>query len=156
MVTNNKDPQSPNTAITHYYQCSVAEQREVALAQLLKVRTEIHVHTFMHMCITIMLILMVIQSCMEEPCFDTLRTKKQLGYVYLPYLEIYIIYVIHVYRYTVYMTMHDTHNVIGLSVNLVTQGTKFRLVASYNVRLLVSVTRPLCSLIPVMNMSVLV
>ena len=37
MITNYKDPNSPNTVLTDYYQCSVADPREVAMAQLLVV-----------------------------------------------------------------------------------------------------------------------
>ena len=43
---------------------------------------------------------------MEEPCFDILRTKKQLGYV-------------------VYATEHNTSGILGLSVNVHTQNSKF-------------------------------
>lgn len=81
VLAGNRDPLSPNTVLTDYYQCSVADPREGTIAQLLV-------------------------KCMEEPCFDSLRTKQQLGY-------------------TVYVNVHDTHNVTGISLNLVTQVQKF-------------------------------
>ena len=43
---------------------------------------------------------------MEEPCFDILRTKKQLGY-------------------SVYPEDHTTSGILGLSINVQTQNSKF-------------------------------
>ncbi|CAI8030497.1 Nardilysin, partial [Geodia barretti] len=51
----NRDPDSPNTVVTDYYQSCPRTDRDSTIASLLV-------------------------SCMEEPAFDDLRTKKQLGY----------------------------------------------------------------------------
>jgi len=48
----------------------------------------------------------LIHYMMCEPCFDILRTKKQLGY-------------------SVYVEDHDTAGVVGLTVNVQTQRSKF-------------------------------
>lgn len=44
---------------------------------------------------------------MEEPCFDVLRTREQLGYV-------------------VYNSSKNTEGIIGLSVVVSSQASKFR------------------------------
>ena len=49
---------------------------------------------------------MMAWSLMEEPIFDTLRTQEQLGYA-------------------VSMCMRNTYGVLGLSVTVNTQATKF-------------------------------
>jgi len=51
-------------------------------------------------------VLDVITMLMEEPVFDTLRTQEQLGY-------------------SVFNTMRNTYGVLGLSVTVNTQATKF-------------------------------
>ena len=43
---------------------------------------------------------------MEEPVFDTLRTKEQLGY-------------------SVYNTLRNTHGILGMSISVNSQATKF-------------------------------
>ena len=73
--------QDDNSMITVYIQFGGASVRESSLMQLLSI-------------------------CMEEPCFDILRTKKQLGY-------------------SVYAMDHNTSGIIGLSVNVQTQNSKF-------------------------------
>ncbi|XP_039248083.2 nardilysin-like [Styela clava] len=51
-------------------------------------------------------ILRLLEAIMDEPCFDILRTKQQLGY-------------------SVYVQQHDTSGVLGLTVNVGTQNSKF-------------------------------
>lgn len=48
----------------------------------------------------------LLEAILEEPCFDILRTKQQLGY-------------------TVYVDRHVTGGIIGFSVNVATQTSKF-------------------------------
>lgn len=52
------------------------------------------------------IMMQLLSTLMEEPCFDILRTKKQLGY-------------------TVYCQDHSTSGILGLSVNVQTQKSKF-------------------------------
>ncbi|XP_065834712.1 nardilysin-like [Oscarella lobularis] len=75
----NKD--DSNSVVTCYYQIGLGAIRTVTLTQLLV-------------------------YLMEEPCFDILRTKEQLGY-------------------SVYPTCRCTHGVLGFSVTVVTQVEKF-------------------------------
>ncbi|XP_065906248.1 nardilysin-like [Dysidea avara] len=75
------NPLSPNTAIVNYYQCCHSDIKAHTLTQLL-----------MH--------------CMDEPCFDVLRTKSQLGY-------------------DVRCLPHLTNGILGFSVAVVTQANKF-------------------------------
>jgi insulysin len=81
LVLPNHDPSSSCTSITDYYQFSVADPREQVLTELLT-------------------------DLMSEPCFDSLRTNKQLGY-------------------TVYVSCHNYSNVSGFSINLTTQEHKY-------------------------------
>jgi secreted Zn-dependent insulinase-like peptidase len=76
----NRDPGSPNAVTTDYYQCCPRTVKDSAITSFLS-------------------------HCMEEPAFDDLRTKKQLGY-------------------EVYVSNHNTHNVTGLSLTVVSQTAK--------------------------------
>lgn len=76
----NRDRDSPNTAIVEYYQCTFKTVRDQAISNLL-------------------------MDVMQEPIFDQLRTKKQLGY-------------------EVDCMAHNTHGVLGISLNLITQASK--------------------------------
>ncbi|KAL5486683.1 hypothetical protein EMCRGX_G019194 [Ephydatia muelleri] len=76
-----KDKQSPSTVIVDYFQCAPRSLTESVMLQLL-------------------------MRCINEPCFDTLRTKKQLGY-------------------DVFCTDHDTFGIIGASLTLCTHGSKY-------------------------------
>ncbi|CAK8685332.1 unnamed protein product [Clavelina lepadiformis] len=70
-----------NSVITHYLQCGLNDVYHCILMELLSM-------------------------IMSEPCFNILRTKKQLGY-------------------SVYVQDHNTANVLGFSVNVQTQNSKF-------------------------------
>jgi nardilysin len=76
----NRDPESPNTVITDYYQCCPRNVKDETIAYF-------------------------VSHCMAEPAFDELRTKKQLGY-------------------EVYPEPHNTHEMTGLSLTVVTQSSK--------------------------------
>ncbi|XP_064386894.1 nardilysin-like isoform X2 [Halichondria panicea] len=78
---DNKNTNSTCTVLTDYYQCCQRTTRDAAILELLS-------------------------ECMNEPCFNELRTKQQLGY-------------------EVRIEEHNTHGVLGLSLTLVTHATKF-------------------------------
>lgn len=78
---------------------------------------------------------------MEEPCFDFLRTKETLGWVYrcqinnigvqhsstsVLYLKTKSISASVTSRYQVYPTCRNTSGVLGFSVTVETQATKYR------------------------------
>ncbi|XP_013394471.1 nardilysin [Lingula anatina] len=71
-----------NSVVTNYYQCGPENLRLAALNELVIMR-------------------------MEEPCFDILRTREQLGY-------------------SVFCTHRDTNGVLGMSVTVCTQANKFK------------------------------
>merc|ERR1719273_678237 len=75
------NPKNNNTLITNYYQLGLGSMHKY---MLLEVGCQI----------------------MEEPVFDTLRTKEQLGY-------------------SVFSMLRNTHGIIGLSITVNTQATKF-------------------------------
>jgi nardilysin len=75
------DTSSPNTAIVIYHQFCSGTIRGLTMNDLL-------------------------EQCLNEPLFDTLRTKEQLGY-------------------DVYCCCHNTSGILGLSFNVVTQVNKF-------------------------------
>jgi nardilysin len=77
----NRDLDSPNTVIIDYYQCCPRTVRDSTIASLLV-------------------------SCMEEPAFDDLRTKKQLGY-------------------TVSLNYHN-YEMVAFSLTVVSQSAKNR------------------------------
>ena len=75
------NPKNNNSLITNYYQLGLGTMHKY---MLLEVGCQI----------------------MEEPVFDTLRTKEQLGY-------------------SVFSMLRNTHGIIGLSITVNTQATKF-------------------------------
>ncbi|XP_013146109.1 PREDICTED: nardilysin-like isoform X2 [Papilio polytes] len=75
------NPASTNSIVTNYYQAEVTTPKDVAILELL-------------------------MMLMEEPVFDTLRTKEQLGY-------------------SVFSMMRYTFGVLGFSVTVNTQVDKF-------------------------------
>lgn len=79
--TNNLNTNDDNCVITNYYQHGPTGIREQQMMQLLLTH-------------------------MEEPCFDTLRTNKQLGYI-------------------VYSSSRQTHGILGYSITIQSQSTKF-------------------------------
>jgi nardilysin len=70
-----------NTAVTNYYQGQPGTLRSAATTELLA-------------------------FLLEEPCFDQLRTKEQLGY-------------------TVFASFRNTHGILGISVTVCAQASKF-------------------------------
>ncbi|XP_044172178.1 nardilysin-like isoform X3 [Acropora millepora] len=77
-----------NTIVTNYFQSGPASVEENTKMELLLMR-------------------------MEEPCFDVLRTREQLGY-------------------SVFCTCRNTFGILGFSVTVQTQATKFRWIRSLN------------------------
>merc|ERR1711936_751370 len=79
---NGVNPKDTNTLVTNYYQSKHASSLEN------------------HMMMEVALMLM------EEPVFDILRTKEQLGY-------------------TVFSMLRNTYGILGISVTVNSQATKF-------------------------------
>ncbi|KAF5276282.1 hypothetical protein FQA39_LY06631 [Lamprigera yunnana] len=78
---NSFNKENPNSIITNYYQCGVADIKNTVILEL---------------------ILLLI----EEPLFDTLRTKEQLGY-------------------KVGCLLRDTNGVLGYTINVTAQARKY-------------------------------
>ncbi|XP_064605323.1 nardilysin-like [Liolophura sinensis] len=79
----NFNKEDVNSSVTHYYQLEPTSIKASCICDL-------------------------ISSCMEEPCFDILRTREQLGY-------------------SVWCASHLTNGILGFSLNVETQSSKFSL-----------------------------
>ncbi|XP_016520235.1 nardilysin-like isoform X1 [Poecilia formosa] len=95
----------PNSEVTVYYQSGLKTLREHALMELMVV-SEIQNLLGRSRTLQFLRVPVWFQMLMEEPCFDFLRTKEMLGY-------------------QVYPTFRNTSGVLGFSVTVETQATKF-------------------------------
>ncbi len=100
-------PTDSNSVVVNYYQVGPTNMHQTAIMEIIVVCHHIRLFccdTFFYLCL---FICWTKQNLMEEPVFDILRTREQLGY-------------------NVYATLRNTFGVLGFSVTVDFQVDKFR------------------------------